>query len=84
MGTLGILKHQVIGSNFIFNFALKTDEEKFNTSLFHQFSNANGLILNRRTEIQLKRASGQAFPADVTINNASLSDQTMPKYVPLS
>jgi Amt family ammonium transporter len=77
---LGILKHQIIGNNFIEYFALDSDKEKFHDSLLHQFSNAGGLILNRRTEIQLKRASGQTFPAEITINSANLSDEERREY----
>jgi Amt family ammonium transporter len=78
--TFGILKQQIIGCNFIDNFAVDSDKEKFNDSLVHQFSNAGGLILNRRSEIQLKRASGQIFSAEITINSASQGDEERREY----
>lgn len=71
--TLGILKKQIVGHGFIENFALDKDKITFQTSLLHQFSHVNGLILDRRTKVDLKRASGQTFPAEVTITSAKVS-----------
>lgn len=71
--TLGILKKHITGHNFIENFAIDEDRETFQTSLKHQFSHVNGLILDRRTKVDLKRASGQTFPAEVTITSAKVN-----------
>ncbi|MEP1448881.1 MAG: ammonium transporter [Paraglaciecola sp.] len=71
--TLGILKNHISGLSFIENFAQDQDQELFMTSLSHQFSNANGLVLDRRSKLQLKRASGQSFPAEITITSARVS-----------
>jgi Amt family ammonium transporter len=71
--TLGILKKQINGHSFIENFAIDEDREAFQTSLIHQFSHVDGLILDRRTKVVLKRASGQTFPAEVTITSAKVS-----------
>tara|TARA_R110000751_G_scaffold98096_5_gene190928 strand:- start:24075 stop:27098 length:3024 start_codon:yes stop_codon:yes gene_type:complete len=71
--TLGILKNQISGQSFIENFAQDEDKELFTVSLSHQFSYASGLVLDRRSKLQLKRASGQTFPAEITITSARVS-----------
>ncbi len=71
--TLGILKNQISGLSFIENFAQEEDKEIFMVSLSHQFSYASGLVLDRRSKLQLKRASGQTFPAEITITSARVS-----------
>lgn len=71
--TLGILKTQICGHCFFENFALNEDKKTFMVSLSHQFSHASGLVLDRRSKVQLMRASGQAFPAEITITSARIS-----------
>jgi len=71
--TLGILKEQITGYGFIDNFAIDEDKEAYQTSLLHQFSDVNGWVLDRRTIVELKRASGQTFPAEITITSAKVS-----------
>lgn len=71
--TLGIMKNQISGLCFIDNFALDENKKAFLVSLSHQFSHASGLVLDRRSKVQLKRASGQTFPAEVTITSARVS-----------
>jgi Amt family ammonium transporter len=71
--TLGILKDHIAGLGFIDNFAIDEDKDAYQTSLRHQFSDVNGLVLDRRTKVELKRASGQTFPAEITITSAKVS-----------
>lgn len=71
--TLGILKNQIFGHCFIGNFALDKDKNTFLNSLSHQFSYVSGLVLDRRSKVQLNRASGQTFPAEITITSTRVS-----------
>ncbi|MFT7373525.1 MAG: Amt family ammonium transporter [Oleiphilaceae bacterium] len=70
--TFGCLKTQVINLQFIESFTEEIEHIKFNESLKHQFSTPEGIILNRRTHIKLKRASGQSFPAELTITSSRI------------
>ncbi len=71
--TFGIMKKQVVTLNFIDTFTLDENKTTYHTSLSHQFSHVTGLILNRRTEVSLKRASGQHFPAEITITASNVA-----------
>ncbi|MFA3792418.1 ammonium transporter [Aliiglaciecola sp. SL4] len=78
--TFGCLKAQVLQQNFFKIFALNKDLERFSQSLALQFVSATGLVLNRRSEIELKRAAGQTFPAEVTITSSKLNDSHINEF----
>ncbi|WP_460311136.1 ammonium transporter [Aliiglaciecola aliphaticivorans] len=78
--TFGCLKSEVMQRSFIHNFALDKDIQRFNESLKLQFVSANGLVLNRRSEIVLKRAAGQTFPAEVTITSSKLNESHVNEF----
>ncbi|GAA6185297.1 ammonium transporter [Aliiglaciecola sp. NS0011-25] len=78
--TFGCLKAEVMGQSFINSFALDKDIVEFSESLKLQFVSANGLVLNRRSEIELKRAAGQTFPAEVTITSSKLNNSLINEF----
>ncbi|MFT6906528.1 MAG: Amt family ammonium transporter [Oleiphilaceae bacterium] len=77
---LGSLKKRIVGNDFIQYFVCKEDRLTITKSLFHGFSTGEGLILNRRTTLQLQRLSGDFFPAEVTITNTHLGAKHCTEY----
>lgn len=78
--TLGCLKKQVKGKNFTQYFVLDKDRKQIENSLSHFFSAATGPILNRRNNITLKRISGHAFPAEVTITSTRMDEESRTEF----
>lgn len=77
---LNSLKKYVLGKNFIDLFVLKKDRQVISESLKYSFSSGNGLVLNRRNALKVQRVSGEAFPAEITITSARLSDSDQLEY----
>jgi Amt family ammonium transporter len=77
---LGSLKKHIVGNDFIQYFVCEEDRLTIEKSLFHGFSTGEGLILNRRTTLQLQRLSGDLFPAEVTITNTHLGAKHRTEY----
>ena len=71
--TFGCLKSQVIGKNFIEHFILPDDLANVYNSLQLMFATSQGLVLNRRNSLLLKRISGHQFPAEITITRTHLN-----------
>lgn len=78
--SFGCLKSHVEGIQFFEQFACEKDQEEFNSSLQTRFSSASRLVLNRRRNIELKRASGQMFPAEITITSADFFSESITEY----
>jgi Amt family ammonium transporter len=78
--TLGVLKKRVEGENFVDLFVLNKDKQRVIDSIQHAFTAAKGLILNRRSKIEIKRATGEAFPAEITITSAKLGSKSQTEY----
>jgi Amt family ammonium transporter len=72
---LGSLKKHVRGLSFIDLFIVEQHRDEIRKSLQHAFSNVSGLVLNRRTTMELLRISGGSFPAEITITNTKLGDK---------
>jgi Amt family ammonium transporter len=70
--TFGYMRRQAKGESFIELFIQPDDLEPVRQSLEHQFMTSDGLLRNRRNAIELRRASGDVFPAEVTITSAKL------------
>jgi len=77
--TFGCLRHQVMQLSFEDSFVLDKDSEMFSDSLENRFINAHGVLLNKKVSLELKRASGQTFPSELTISLA-LSDRYFEEY----
>lgn len=70
--TFGQIKSQVMGKSFVQLFVLDDTQARVEDSLAHKFSEPEGLLLNRRNRIALRRVTGEMFPAEITITSASL------------
>jgi Amt family ammonium transporter len=77
---LGVLKKHVKGEKFADLFILNKDKQRVFDSIRHSFTTAEGLILNRRTRMEIKRASNEVFPAEITITSANLGYQHQTEY----
>ncbi|MEI6895005.1 MAG: ammonium transporter [Colwellia sp.] len=76
----GELKKNVLGQSFFELFML--DEHKLEAldSLKHAFSVASSLVLNRRSTLDVRRISGEFFPAEITITSAQLGSKHTIEY----
>lgn len=63
----GLRKNHVINKNFVELFVLEEEQAAIRDSLQHRFTTSSGLLLNRRNRLQLKRISGDNFPAEITV-----------------
>lgn len=70
--TFGCLKRQVYMTSFIHQFILPKDQKAVKSSFEIGFLGSQGLVLNHRNRLQLKRSSSNQFPAEITITNAKL------------
>ena len=78
--TFGVLKRHVIGENFVDLFVLEKNRKRVVDSLQHSFTTAEGLILNRRTTMEVKRATDEIFPAEITITSTKLGNKYKTEY----
>lgn len=78
--SFGCLKSHVINTNFFHQFALENDQDEFFQSLSTKFSAASRLVLNRRRNIELRRASNQPFPAEITITSTIFQAGAQTEY----
>ncbi|BDX05380.1 ammonium transporter [Planctobacterium marinum] len=69
--TFGQTKSQVAGLSFVSSFVTSEAQQGFLDSIEHQFSQPEGLLLNRRNRIVLRRISDDTFPAEITITGAA-------------
>lgn len=69
--TFGCLQTKVIEQNFIDLFVLAEDREKVAQSLKSKFVDSQGLLINRRNTINLRRATDDEFPAEITITGTT-------------
>jgi len=76
----GILKKDVLGQSFFNLFMLEEHKSEAIDSLKHAFSVANTLVLNRRTTLEIRRISGDTFPAEITITSAQLGSKFTVEY----
>ena len=73
--TLGCVKHQVKGKNFIDLFIVEDEQDRLLHSLKHYFSAATGLVLNRRNTVTMQGSSGNQFPAEITITSTRIGER---------
>ena len=73
--TLGCVKKQVQGKDFIELFIIEEEKARVLHSLKHYFSAASGLVLNRRNTVTMKGSSGNQFPAEITITSTRIDNQ---------
>jgi ammonium transporter, Amt family len=78
--TFGCLKHHVTGRNFFTMFLLEKDQQQAFDSLQQMFTLSQGLLLNRRNTMQLKRSSEHSFPAEITITTTPLDNGLSTEY----
>jgi len=78
--TLGALKKHVKGERFADLFVLDKDKQRVVDSIEHAFTTPEGLILNRRTTMEIKRATNEVFPAEITITSAKLGNKYKTEY----
>jgi Amt family ammonium transporter len=77
---LGVVKKQVKGERFVDLFILNKDKQRFINSIHHSFTTAEGLILNRRSTMEMKRATNEVFPAEITITSTNLGHKYHTEY----
>lgn len=78
--TFGCLKNHVQGRNFFSMFLLEKDQQQAFESLQQMFALSQGLLLNRRNTMQLKRSSEHSFPAEITITTTPLNNGLWIEY----
>ena len=78
--TFGVLKKNVLGQPFFNLFMLEEHKLAAIDSLKHGFSLANILVLNRRSTLEIRRISGDTFPAEITITRAQLGSKYTIEY----
>ncbi|MEM7016010.1 MAG: EAL domain-containing protein [Pseudomonadota bacterium] len=78
--TFGYLKKQVKDKSFSDLFIRPEEQHKFVTSLEHKFSAPNGLLINFRNSIILRRSSDDQFPAEITITEANFGSDLRNEY----
>ncbi|MBL4899058.1 MAG: ammonium transporter [Colwellia sp.] len=76
----GVLKKNVLGQPFFNLFMLEEHKSAAIDSLKHAFSLANTLVLNRRSTLDIRRVSGETFPAEITITSAQLGSKYTIEY----
>ncbi|MDC8830958.1 ammonium transporter [Alteromonas gilva] len=69
--TFGCLQAKVMDQNFIDLFVLAKDREKVSHSLKNKFVDSQGLLINRRNSIHLRRSTDDEFPAEITITGTT-------------
>jgi Amt family ammonium transporter len=76
----GVLKKNVLEKSFFNLFMLEEHKSEALNSLKHEFSIASALVLNRRSTLDIRRISGEVFPAEITITNAQLGNKHTTEY----
>jgi Amt family ammonium transporter len=76
----GVLKKNVLEKYFFNLFMLEKHKSEAIDSLKHEFSLANRLVLNRRSTLDVRRISGETFPAEITITSAHLGLKSNIEY----
>lgn len=76
----GVLKKRIIGESFLNLFMLEEHKQEAIDSLKHSFSVASSLVLNRRSTLEIRRFSGESFPAEITITSAKLGNKKVMEY----
>ncbi|MFS1703233.1 putative bifunctional diguanylate cyclase/phosphodiesterase, partial [Alteromonas sp. AMM-1] len=69
--TFGCLRSKVSGKNFVDLFVLPKDKLAVQRSLEGKFLTSDGLLINRRNTILLKRSTGDEFPSEITITGTT-------------
>ena len=69
--TFGCLRGKVVGKNFVDLFVLSKDKLAVQKSLEGKFVTSDGLLINRRNTILLKRSTGDEFPSEITITGTT-------------
>lgn len=72
--TFGCLRQRVLNLSFVDSFIPEKDQNMFNESLENRFINPQGILLNKKVNMELKRASGQNFPSELAISLAMLDN----------
>ena len=70
----GCLRRRVLNLSFLDSFVLEQDHPMFAESLANRFISAQGVLLNKKMNLDLKRASGQTFPSEFTVSLATLDN----------
>lgn len=78
--TFGCLKNHVQERNFFAMFLLEKDQQQALDSLQQMFTSSQGLVLNRRNNMQLQRSSENSFPAEITITTTPLNNGLLTEY----
>lgn len=78
--TFGVLKRTITGESFFDIFMLEQHKTEALESLMHSFSVASTLVLNRRSTLEIRRFSGEKFPAEVTVTSATLGNLNATEY----
>ena len=78
--TFGYLKKQVTDKSFQQLFVSEKDRETFINSLQHRFASPNGLLINRRNSLTLRRYSSDQFPAEITITGTNIDSDLLPEF----
>jgi len=76
----GVLKKNVLWKSFFNLFMLEKHRTEAIDSLRHEFSVASRLVLNRRSTLDVRRISGEIFPAEITITSAQLGNKSSVEY----
>jgi Amt family ammonium transporter len=78
--TFGCLRTSVIGRSFIDSFVKPEDRDTIASSLEKGFSSSEGLLINRRNNLELLRVSGDYFPAEITVTSSCLASANITEY----
>lgn len=76
----GVLKKRVLGESFFDLFMLEQHKKETLESLKHSFSVASSLVLNRRSMLEIRRFSGENFPAEITVTSVSFGKKQAAEY----
>lgn len=78
--TFGCLQSKVKNKSFIELFILEKDQETVLASLKAKFVASNGLLINRRNTIVLRRSTYDEFPAEITITGTTFASSSTNEF----
>jgi Amt family ammonium transporter len=78
--TFDCSRRYALNNNFIALFVPKEQSHYVKTSLAHEFSTHDGLLINRRNSLNLRRKSGSEFPAEISVTGANSSHHQNKEY----
>lgn len=78
--TFGFQKSQVMGRSFVALFVPESGKAAVYDSLSYKFAKSEGLLINRRNSVLLRRSSGDDFPAEITITAAVFHNSVASEY----